>query len=317
MIHHLITLFMFPHLFTATVVVAVVVIVSAPWAVSVANVPISTCRSYCGNITVDYPFALRPGCGHAGFRDLLFCINSVLMLHVPSGSYRVLDIDYAYRGLTIHDPAMSDCYSLSLSHGANGFVVEAWRTPYLEPDRDNVFMLLHCHADSPLFQGFPNKHLPCRNVSGMSCEDYYRCPAWDGILAGEGTAPECCAVEFGAIRAINLTHLQCEGYSSAYSLAPLRALGPGAWAYGIRLSYSLPTDNQGFCGACRATGGVCGHNEGSGADLCLCGNWNSTSNCDSAVGSFAPVIKPKLLSTSLPWGLLFSWWYGYQLFGGL
>ncbi|WOL12681.1 hypothetical protein Cni_G21448 [Canna indica] len=263
----------------------------------------TSCRSYCSNITVDYPFALRPGCGHAGFRELLYCINGILMLHIPSGSYRVLDIDYAYRGLTLHDPAMSDCYSLlrSPSGLGNGFAVEPWRAPYLEPDPDNVFMLLGCRPDSPLFQGFPTaegRHLPCRNVSGMGCEEYYRCPAWDegpggGSRKGSASAygavspPECCALEFEAIRAINVSHLRCEGYSSAYSLAPLRAAGPGAWAYGIRVAYSLPVDHQGFCGACQATGGVCGYDEGTEADLCLCGQYNSTSNCDSGAASAA------------------------------
>ncbi|KAK7849158.1 hypothetical protein CFP56_003377 [Quercus suber] len=65
---------------------------------------VNTCRSYCGNITIDYPFALQYGCGHPGFRDLLFCMNDVLMFHISSGSYRVLEIDYAYQALTLHDP---------------------------------------------------------------------------------------------------------------------------------------------------------------------------------------------------------------------
>ncbi|XP_042453056.1 uncharacterized protein LOC122037591 [Zingiber officinale] len=261
----------------------------------------SSCRSYCGNMTVDYPFALRPGCGHGGFRELLYCINGVLMLHIASGSYRVLDIDYAYAGLTLHDPAMSDCYSLARSPDGlgNGFEVEAWRAAYLRPDPDNVFMLIGCRPDSPLFQGFPapsrggRRHLPCRNVSGMGCEEYYRCPAWDGEgqpRAGEAAygspvgPPQCCALEFGAIRAINVSKLRCEGYSSAYSLAPVRAAGPGAWAYGIRVAYSLPADQEGFCGACQATGGVCGYDQETNADLCLCGRFNSTSNCDSTAG---------------------------------
>ncbi|XP_074567043.1 uncharacterized protein LOC141823669 [Curcuma longa] len=262
----------------------------------------SSCRSYCGNLTVDYPFALRPGCGHAGFRELLYCINGVLMLHIASGSYRVLDIDYAYAGLTLHDPAMSDCYSLARSPDGlgNGFEVEAWRASYLRPDPDNVFMLIGCLPDSPLFQGFPaparagRRHLPCRNVSGMGCEEYYRCPAWDGEWnprAGEAAygspigPPPCCALEFGAIRAINVSKLRCEGYSSAYSLAPVRAAGPGAWAYGIRVAYSLPADQEGFCGACQATGGVCGYDQETNADLCLCGRFNSTSNCDSTAAA--------------------------------
>ncbi|KAB8099407.1 hypothetical protein EE612_029438 [Oryza sativa] len=269
-----------------------------PAGVGAANVPITTCRSFCGNITVDYPFALRAGCGHAGFRELLYCINGALMLHLPSGSYRVLDIDYAYRGLTLHDPAMSDCRALDRSRGGrgNGFVVEPWRAPYLAPDPDNVFLLLGCRASSPLFQGFPDRHLPCRNVSGMGCGEYYGCPAWDdyggrrpsGAAYGAAAPPECCAVSWDAIRAVNVSRLECEGYSSAYSLAPVRAAGPAGWAYGIRVSWALPEANRGFCGACRATGGVCGHDGDSHGDLCLCGDWNSTSNCDSSADAARP-----------------------------
>ncbi|KAL6620238.1 hypothetical protein ACP70R_035377 [Stipagrostis hirtigluma subsp. patula] len=307
------------------------VAVASPAAAAAANVPITTCRSFCGNITVDYPFALRPGCGHAGLRDLLFCINGALMLHLPSGSYRVLDVDYAYRGLTLHDPAMSDCRALDRSPRGrgNGFVLEPWREPFLAVDPDNVFLLLGCRATSPLFQGFPDRHLPCRNVSGMGCEDYLGCPAWDDYYDGgrrpsgaaygaaAGAPPECCAVPWGAIRAVNVSRLECEGYSSAYSLAPVRAAGGAAgWAYGIRASWALPEANRGFCGACRATGGACGHDMESHADLCLCGDWNSTSNCDSsadaAARSAAP--RPRAAAAALRWAVLASglasmWWY--------
>lgn len=120
---------------------------------SSARVHSYSCRSYCGNITIDYPFAIQYGCGHPGFRDLLFCINDVLMFHVSSGSYRVLDIDYAYQALTLHDPHMPNCDRIVLGGRGNGFSVEPWRRPYMNPAADNVFMLIGCSAQSPLFQG--------------------------------------------------------------------------------------------------------------------------------------------------------------------
>ncbi|KAH7682860.1 Wall-associated receptor kinase galacturonan-binding domain-containing protein [Dioscorea alata] len=271
-----------------------------------SDVPVSLCRSFCGNLTIDYPFALRPGCGHPGFRDLLFCINGMLMLHIASGSYRVLDIDYAYKGLILHDPGMSDCYSLirTASGSGNGFIVEPWRAPYLEPAPDNVFMLLGCRAESPLFQGFPGRHLPCRNVSGMGCDEYYACPAWDfkprgrESVYGLESPPPCCSVPFGVVRAINLSHLGCEGYSSAYSLAPLRPEGPGIWSYGIRVSYSVPADHSDFCRACQATGGLCGFDAATQGNMCLCEGWNSTSNCDSGKSlgmSMEQALSPAIL----------------------
>lgn len=247
----------------------------------------NACRSYCGNLTLDYPFALQPGCGHPGFRDLLFCINGVLMFHISSGSYRVLDIDYAYQSLTLHDPHLSNCDSISLGGRGNGFVVEHWRAPYLNPAADNVFMLIGCSSQSSLFQSFPGKHLPCRNVSGMGCEEYYGCRAWDQIWLGRASPvygsgpPTCCAIPFDAIKSVNLSRLDCQGYSSAYSLAPLRVGGPDGWAYGIRVKYSVEVTNDSFCKACEATGGSCGYDPNGFGQLCMCGSWNSTSNCDS------------------------------------
>ncbi|XP_028769932.1 uncharacterized protein LOC114727387 [Neltuma alba] len=262
-----------------------------------------SCRSYCGNITIDYPFALRYGCGHPGFRDLLFCINDVLMFHVSSGSYRVLEIDYAYRALTLHEPHMSTCDKIVLGGRGNGFSVEPWRQPYMNPTADNVFMLIGCSADSPLFQGFPGKHMPCRNVSGMSCEEYYGCPAWDMLghkrVGPESSffasgPPECCAVPFEMIKAINLSRLGCEGYSSAYNLAPLRVDGPKGWSYGIRLRYSVQ-GNDGFCAACEATGGTCGFGSDGIRQICMCGDSNSTSNCDSVSLYSSDTAKPMMM----------------------
>lgn len=252
----------------------------------------NACRSYCGNITLDYPFALQPGCSHPGYRDLLFCINDMLMFHISSGSYRVLDIDYAYQYLTLHDPHLSNCESIVLGGRGNGFAVEHWRVPYLAPAPDNVFMLIGCSAQSPLFQGFPEKHLPCRNVSGMGCEEYYGCRAWSKIGlkwigSGYGSGPpECCAVPFEAIKAVNLTRLDCQGYSSAYSLAPLRVDGPGGWSYGIRVKYSVQVNSDGSCKACQATGGSCGYDVDGFGELCMCDGWNSTTNCDSGKSLF-------------------------------
>ncbi|KAA8521402.1 hypothetical protein F0562_012036 [Nyssa sinensis] len=276
------------HLLFITLTIALQALVPLVHSYGHANM----CRSYCGNLTIDYPFALQSGCGHPGFRELLFCINDVLMLHISSGSYRVLDIDYAYQALTLHDPHMSTCDSIVLGGRGNGFVVEQWRAPYLNPTGDNVFMLIGCTAESPLFQGFPEKHLPCRNVSGMGCEEFYRCPSWNmigpkraGSVYGTGP-PECCAVPFEAIKSINLTKLDCQGYSSAYSLAPLRVAvaGAGRWSYGIRVKYSVQR-NEPFCRACEATGGSCGYDTNGVNELCMCGSSNSTSNCDSVHSS--------------------------------
>ncbi|KNA09205.1 hypothetical protein SOVF_155790 [Spinacia oleracea] len=214
------------------------------------------------------------------------------MLHVASGSYRVLDIDYTFQALTLHDPHLSTCNSIVLGSRGNGFVVEPWRAPFLTPVPDNAFLLIGCSVKSSLFQGIPSKHLACRNVSGLGCEDYYRCPAWGfigptnvGLVYGSGP-PECCTVAYddlGAGQGVNLTKLDCQGYSSAYSLAPLRIDGPHEWSYGIRVKYSLQ-GHDAFCKTCEATRGTCGYTGDHGSEItevCFCETHNSTSNCDS------------------------------------
>uniref|UniRef100_A0A7N0RAL0 Wall-associated receptor kinase galacturonan-binding domain-containing protein n=1 Tax=Kalanchoe fedtschenkoi TaxID=63787 RepID=A0A7N0RAL0_KALFE len=248
----------------------------------------ASCRSYCGNLTVDYPFATRPGCGHPAYRNLLFCINDFLLLHVVSGSYRVLNIDYAYKSLTLHDPHMSTCHDILLSSAATGFSLEPSRSPFLSPDPNNAFLLIRCSDESPLFQGFPRQHLPCRNISGLGCEEFLTCPGWASVgrrRVGLKSGPmDCCAVSFESIKSVNLTKLKCEGYSSVYSVAPLKPNGPDDWAYGIRVAYSSEQDDA-FCKSCVATGGACGYAERGGdavEELCLCGSWNSTTNCDSS-----------------------------------
>lgn len=269
----------------------------------------NTCRSYCGNISIDYPFGLKYGCGHPGYRDLIYCINDVLMLHIASGSYRVLDIDYTFQALTLHDPHLSTCNSIVLGSRGNGFVVEPWRAPFLTPAPENAFMLIECSAKSPLFQGLPSKHLACRNVSGLGCEDYYSCPAWGFTgptkvnLVYNSGPPECCAVaydELGPSQGINLTKLDCQGYSSAYTLAPLRVDGPHEWSYGIRVKYSVQGHDV-FCRTCEATRGTCGYSGDNGSEikeLCFCGDWNSTSNCDSTTSVESMISKTATLRAS-------------------
>ncbi|XLS78591.1 hypothetical protein HN51_062816 [Arachis hypogaea] len=143
----------------------------------------------------------------------------------------------------------------------------------------------------------------------MSCEEYYGCPAWDGLghnkwareeFFGSGP-PECCAVPYETIKGINLTKLECEGYSSAYSVAPLRVDGPSEWSYGIRVRYSLQGNDE-FCGACEATGGTCGYGEDAIRQVCMCGKVNSSSNCDSV--GLSSGTRPMAMKVSAVAGLL-------------
>lgn len=114
----------------------------------------------------------------------------------------------------------------------------------------------------------------------------YRQP---GLSSGSGP-PMCCAIGFESVKAINLSKLECEGYSSAYNLAPLKLRGPSDWAYGIRVKYELQGSDA-FCRACVATSGTCGYESADGGGLrhvCICDHHNSTTNCDS--GRFCIII---------------------------
>ncbi|XP_057852974.1 uncharacterized protein LOC131063202 [Cryptomeria japonica] len=251
------------------------------------------CRTFCGNTSLDYPFGVDEGCGHRQYRELLYCINNVMMLHLPSGSYEVLSIDYAFGLVTLSDPHMSTCASM---HKSLGFVVHQKLSPFLRPTPDNALLLLGCSNTSPLFQGFPDTHLPCFNSSASSspfgCDAFYNCPAWAGM--GQKTKhnkpPPCCGIHYSSVGALNLTHLDCYSYASAYSSAPLRYKSAGDWSYGLQLSFEVP-GNSSFCASCKASRGVCGYSvdddddddddSDDGKELCLCDGWNSTTTCDT------------------------------------
>ncbi|KAL9271515.1 M phase phosphoprotein 10-like protein [Drosera capensis] len=212
----------------------------------------TTCRSFCGNLTIDYPFSFQYGCGHPRFQDRLYCINEVLMLHRSSGSYRVVDIDYAYQSLTLHEPHLSTCNSLVLGGQGNGFVIEPSLAPYLNPVPDNgarpsphssrASQASTYHAGmSPAWAVRTTLDAPLGGPLGQR--------TWGSVL---GSGPmDCCAVSFGAIR----SRLDCQGCSSAYSLAPLRVEARD-WSFGIRVKYSVE-GSEAFCEACEATGGTC------------------------------------------------------------
>lgn len=269
----------FPQILQMTTALMAATAVALLWTFSEAAA--APCRTFCGNITVDYPFGVQEGCGHPEFRELVYCINNVMMFHVASGSYQVTGIDYAFRQLSLFDPRMSTCASM---HRSPGFVLEESRSGYLQPTPDNTLLLLGCSNTSSLFQGFPYKHLPCRNET-FGCEAFYDCPSWAGL--GHRTKsqkpPPCCAVPFASVGDLNLTHLHCYSYSSSYSSAPVKKQDPGSWSYGVQLSFQLPADSD-FCSPCEASRGVCGYSVGGSSNhtqICLCDGWNSTTTCDS------------------------------------
>lgn len=274
----------------------VVIILAGSHIMGAGAVMAGGCRTFCGNITVDYPFGIEQGCGHPKYRDLVYCINNVMMFHVISGSYEVVNIDYGFKLVDIFDPKMSTCASM---HKSDGFFLEEARARYLQPTPDNAFMLLGCSKVSPLFEGFPDKHLPCRNVTGMGCDAFYDCPSWVGFgkKSRATSPPPCCGIPYSSIGSLNLSRLQCYSYATVYDSAPIKIANPREWSYGIQLSFSLPEDSD-FCRSCKASKGVCGYDVVKENNLCLCDGWNSTTSCDPGTPSAGATYnyRPELLS---------------------
>ncbi|KAK0574639.1 hypothetical protein LWI29_026556 [Acer saccharum] len=77
------------------------------------------------------------------------------MFHISYGSYRVLEIDYAYNFLTLHEPHMSTCDTMVLSGQGNGFALDDWRSPYFNPTSDNVFFSSVAPPRRRFFRVFP------------------------------------------------------------------------------------------------------------------------------------------------------------------
>ncbi|KAK1552203.1 hypothetical protein Q3G72_012288 [Acer saccharum] len=185
------------------------------------------------------------------------------MFHISYGSYRVLEIDYAYNFLTLHEPHMSTCDTMVLSGQGNGFALDDWRSPYFNPTSDNVFFSSVAPPRRRFFRVFPGS--VCRvetfrvwvvkNITGARL----------GVLWAENGAG---STVYGS----GPPSVAPSEYYSADSLALLRISGPGEWAYGIRVKYSVQDE---FCRACEATGGTSGYGSDGVRQLCMCGTMNS------------------------------------------
>ncbi|KMZ75512.1 unknownprotein [Zostera marina] len=251
---------------------------------TVTAISSSLCKpTYCGNITLTYPFSTIPTCGFPAFTPLLFCINNMLMLHISSGTYLVLSIDYAFNTLTLHDASMSTCSSLSPSTSL--FSPTPSLSSILQPSKSTLFLLLHCNpTSSPLFK-------LCRNTG---CKEYYTCPAWNGLRGREEVGvDECCSIGYEEIKdmmtsgngKVNESDLGCDGYSSVYRVAPVRVGRAAKWRYGIMVDYMIPESSRQWCRECEASGGSCGFQNESLVEVCYCDGVNSNTtasitNCD-------------------------------------
>lgn len=126
----------------------------------------TSCRTFCGNIPINYPFGIDDGCGSPQFKGMFNCSTDLFFL-TPSGNYKVQRIDYQKNTMVVFDPAMSTCSILQPHHD---FKMADIQNALIRPSYDTVFALLNCSNDSPVHNRYRNL---CFNVAGHSCDELY------------------------------------------------------------------------------------------------------------------------------------------------
>ncbi|XP_042756533.1 uncharacterized protein LOC111912799 isoform X2 [Lactuca sativa] len=265
------------------------------------------CRNSCGNIEIDYPFAVDDGCGATLYRNMLNCSTTFatnttisttdLFFETPSGSYKVESIDYASKSLTIYDPSMSTCTILQPHHD---FVLSDVQSALIPPSPDTVFALMNCSIDSPVLNHYKSL---CFNFSDdHSCDELYgSCTSFKIFqMLSNDTPPACCFTSYNTVKFMSMNILDCTHYTTFYDADKLKGEKPLDWSYGMKLSYGLPDTG---CDRCRKSGGTCGFDVETEGTLCICSAAvNSTRECGTVEGGIGEAhtgsVLPSLLSLS-------------------
>ncbi|KAL4560154.1 hypothetical protein LXL04_032303 [Taraxacum kok-saghyz] len=242
------------------------------------------CRNSCGNIRIDYPFAVDDGCGAPLYRNMLNCSTTLatnttistadLFFETPSGSYKVESIDYSDKTLTIYDPSMSTCTILQPHHD---FVLSDVQSALIPPSPDTVFALMNCSIDSPVLNHYKSL---CFNFSAdHSCDELYgSCTSFKifQMLAND-TPPACCFTSYSTVKFMSMNILDCTHYTTFYDADKLKGEKPMDWSYGMKLTYGVPDTG---CDRCRKSGGTCGFDVETEGTVCICSaSVNSTREC--------------------------------------
>ncbi|ESQ48193.1 hypothetical protein EUTSA_v10021189mg [Eutrema salsugineum] len=230
----------------------------------------SSCRTFCGNIPINYPFGIDEGCGSPQFKGMLNCSTDLFFI-TPSGGYKVQRIDYQKNKMVVFDPAMSTCSILQPHHD---FKLSDIQNAVVRPSYDTVFALLNCSTNSPVFNRYRNL---CFNASGHSCDELYSsCTSFRifNTTSPSGnstvhTTPYCCFTSYDTVRVMSMNILDCSHYTTVIDGGNMRdaTTTPLDWSYGIELSYSVPEIG---CDRCRKSGGICGFDAETEIFLCQC-----------------------------------------------
>jgi len=237
------------------------------------------CKTSCGTIPINYPFALEDGCGAPQFRNMFNCSTTELFFQTPSGSYKVQSIDYNKKTMVLYDPSMSTCSILQPHHD---FLMTDIQSAIIPPSHDTVFVLLNCSIDSPVLNHY--KYL-CFNFEGHTCDELYGgCNAFRVFHFMTNSSPPCCFTSYNTVKFMSMNILDCTHYTSVFNSDKLRGVGPLDWVYGIKLSFSVPDTG---CQSCTQSGGICGFDTETEGLLCLCSSFtNSTRECGKLLGLF-------------------------------
>ncbi|WJX96326.1 hypothetical protein P8452_77549 [Trifolium repens] len=233
------------------------------------------CKTSCGIIPINYPFALEDGCGAPQFRNMFNCTFTELFFQTPSGPYKVQSIDYNKKTMVLYDPSMSTCSILQPHHE---FIMTDIQSAIIPPSQDTVFVLLNCSIDSPVLNHY--KYL-CFNFEGHTCDELYGgCNAFRVFHLMTNSSPPCCFTNYNTVKFMSMNILDCTHYTSVFNSDKLKGVGPLDWVYGIKLSFSVPDIG---CESCKQSGGTCGFDTDTEGLLCLCSGFNnSTRQCGAA-----------------------------------
>ena len=196
------------------------------------------CTKKCGNVTIQYPFGLRTGCGLPGYQ--LTCSSSGLILTTASGSYTVTEFDPGY---LIVDASTS--LKAWTSYGRDPVPVEfrvAETSPYVV-DQYNVFFgygantSAHFHTNNDGGGASPGCQNAAVNEYTTKYCDYYAC-------CQENVPPR--------VRAFNISATEPDGSSDygfasiifpeTYKTSAASCFACGTW--GFKLSWYV----NGTCG---------------------------------------------------------------------
>lgn len=240
------------------------------------------CRTFCGNIPINYPFGIDDGCGSPYYRHILVCSDlGKLELRTPSGRYPVHSISYTDPHILVTDPFMWNCQDGDNLRPTRPFSLDTSTHLTLSPQNDYLFF--NCSEDSvivepkPIFcERFPERCDSSCDSSSYLCRHLPQC------ASALGGATSCCSYYPKATESLRLMLRYCASYTSVYwrntgGQAPYDDQVP---EYGVRIDFEIPVTTR--CLRCQDMtkgGGTCGFDTQTQNFMCLCSQANVTSYC--------------------------------------